>query len=283
MNNPQEAVDGSSYGESIAKPARSCIDAFKKAVSNGAEVIECQVRSSLDHILVLSETSRFDGMKIKDTPYWLLSIDEPLETLTELFEELPDDLTINVELKQPGLVKNLLATEHKQKIVVTSMSPRYLMEAFHEDLLLELGLKLGADFDTEFDQNGVSADTLAAAIDHMNISWVLPHASLLEDENFWDAIPDSALVCPWDVDNLKAVEDILEHRSNEGFVFESEQPIGDDNEAIADVPDTASFDDHEVFAEKPDDLSSAEDNLPVEAMDGGMNFGEVVFLPFKDE
>jgi glycerophosphoryl diester phosphodiesterase len=136
-----------------AKYPENTLLAFKKAIEAGADGVELDVWLTKDGELVIIHDETVDRVsngtgKVKEmTLEELKSLDfgngEKIPTLGEVFEALPEDIVINVELKDIDAVKKtveLIKANNPERILVSSFDIDALREYRKYDAETRLGI-----------------------------------------------------------------------------------------------------------------------------------------------
>ncbi|ASJ08776.1 glycerophosphodiester phosphodiesterase [Thermococcus siculi] len=141
-----------------AKYPENTILAFKKAIEAGADGVELDVWLTKDgevvviHDETVDRTSNGNGKVKEMTLEELKSLDfgkgEKIPTLEEVFEALPEDAIINVELKDVDAVKKaaeIVKSHNPSRVIVSS----FLIDALREYRKYDRETRMGLLIDRE--------------------------------------------------------------------------------------------------------------------------------------
>ncbi len=137
----------------IGKYPENSILAFKKAIEAGADGIELDVWLTKDgkvvvmHDETIDRTSNMSGrqkeMTLEELKRADIGMDEKIPTLKEVFEALPNDALINVELKDReavGEVARIIKENNPERVMISSFDVEALREYRKHDEDTTMGL-----------------------------------------------------------------------------------------------------------------------------------------------
>jgi glycerophosphoryl diester phosphodiesterase len=141
----------------MAKYPENTLLSFRKAIEAGADGVELDVWLSKDeHLVVIHDESidRTSDMKGKQKEMTLnelkkanLSMGQKIPTLEEVFEALPSDALIDIELKDVDAVKRSLKVVHDfralERVMISSFNVETLKRVREVDKEVALGLLVG--------------------------------------------------------------------------------------------------------------------------------------------
>lgn len=113
------------------------IEAFEKAIEVKADSIECDLRKTLDNVIVINHDKDIDSYLIKDYNYdYLNSICEKkgyhLATLSEMLNIIGNRIIIDFEIKEEGYEKEIY------NIISSKLDPSmYYIRSFFENVLVK--------------------------------------------------------------------------------------------------------------------------------------------------
>lgn len=144
-------------GFSRLYPENSLI-AFEKAIESGADGIECDVQKTRDnHFIIFHDpnTKRLTGkpgalkeLALSQLGQYQLPYDQKIPLLSEVFQTVPSDATINLEIKKttvrlqdiPRLIQEIKSCHKGQKLLISSFDGSLLrpfnQEGFQTGLLI---------------------------------------------------------------------------------------------------------------------------------------------------
>jgi glycerophosphoryl diester phosphodiesterase len=114
------------------------IEAFEKAASLGAEMVELDVRKTRDDVLVVIHDREIGGMRIRGNLYQDLAAAANVEgkvlpTLEEVLQRLEGRLQLDIELKEAGYEEDVL------RLVLQYFSPsEFVISSFMDQVLLKI-------------------------------------------------------------------------------------------------------------------------------------------------
>lgn len=139
-------------GYSSKYPENSLL-AFRRAVEAGADGVELDVWLSRDgrvvimHDETIDRTSNMSGrqkdMTLEELKQADIGMGERIPTLEEVFEVLPEDALINIELKDPDTAKEvakIVAENSRERVMISSFEVEALREYRRHDKDTTMGL-----------------------------------------------------------------------------------------------------------------------------------------------
>ena len=147
-------------GASTLAPENT-IEAFEKAIEVGADMIEFDVRSTRDGVLIAFH----DGVREWTHAELCERLPWPPPRLEQVVETCAGRIALDVELKEGGYVEEALRAADRAEHVVTSFLPEVASEAKRLRPGVRVGLLLAAD-----------AEVPAA----VGVDFLAPHVSLLD-------------------------------------------------------------------------------------------------------
>ncbi len=124
-----------------AKYPPNTVLAFEKAIEYGADGVELDVWKTQDGRIIISHDGNLlnitgDDVDIKTSPYSLLKKfdvqGEPLALLEEVYEALPEDAIVNVEIKDVDAVRGSLEIVKRYRAMDRTLFSSFNMKALQE-------------------------------------------------------------------------------------------------------------------------------------------------------
>ena len=185
------------------------IDAFMYTMSQGASVVELDVRKLRDGNLVLWHDDTIGDIPVEafTLPKLRLRAWYYVETLDECAKELLGRVQLDVEIKTPGIEADVLgvlrsAKWRRRDFVLTSFDDEMIQNVHALDPHVRTGLLLEhrPDFDRAFDQFvALGADFLG------------PQEGLITKDDLDRAAEQRVPLVPWSVNDEKRLEFLLKH------------------------------------------------------------------------
>lgn len=160
---------------------------FREAVAMGCDMIECDIRRTQDHELVVIHDARLKRRPVGDLTLAELrarhaSPDHPVPTLAELLDELAGRVRFDLELKEAGyerqVLRAVLSRLHESQFWLTSFLPESLASLKRAHPSLTTGLLLGGGWHAALRPARVAPWRRSLAASQADM--VLPHHSLLK-------------------------------------------------------------------------------------------------------
>jgi len=157
---------GARANQSIAE---NTIASFDRALADGCDGFEFDLRLTADGSAVVCHDSNVNGLEIASAPSAKLPPEIP--RLTEVLARYQDRAFLDIELKVAGLEKTTVSTLHarppRRGFVVSSFLPEVLRTIHAEDAAIPLGLIC-------------ETGSQLALWTELSLEYVVPHHSLLD-------------------------------------------------------------------------------------------------------
>lgn len=213
---PDKKLIGGHRG-SPKKEKENTIKSFKRAILDGADFIEFDVRRSKDGCLVIHHDASISGMCLKDlklSEINRLAFDQGYEVpvLEDVLRHCLNSIMLDVEIKEPDItsetIKQILRYYSPDGFMITSFFDEALMIAGTR----YSGIKKGLLFDKDSSQN------LEKRIVKLKPDFILPHFSIF-DQNIKDiCIKFNLPAILWTVNDEKSMKQYISDPSVAGII-----------------------------------------------------------------
>lgn len=211
------------------------VEAFLRAVAEGAEMVEMDIRRTRDGVLVVHHDADVDGFRIKGHLYEDLAAKanacgQVLPTLEHVLEALEGRVQLDVELKEGGYEREVVAMILKRftpnEFVMTSFLDQAVLSVKRQFPTVKAGLILGVSpINREFNWGGVRGVAQrisefcpwrrisACGADFIAVNWKNLFLGLLKS-----AHKRHVPVFVWTIDKPTQIRKLLETRMVSGIV-----------------------------------------------------------------
>lgn len=199
------------------------IPAFSKAIEQGADMIEFDVRRTADQVYVVFHDPALDEKLLRDTTYSELNSlaaqkGFSIPTVEETIRYIRGKIRADIELKEPGyeneiisLVRSYLDTDD---FIITSFNPAILTTVKESYPEIKLGFLLD---DTPYNRSLItdepSGGKLSAMIRDISPDFILPHVNLFSPV-FCRIVEELNMpVIVWTVNDRAKMSELLHHNA----------------------------------------------------------------------
>lgn len=222
------------------------IEAFKKAIELGADMVEFDVRKTKEGTLIIHHDANVNGVPIKQLTY--LEINKiyseqniHVPTVEEVIKATKNKIGLDVELKEGGyekeVVELLLKYLDKNHFIITSFYENTIKVIKKNYPDLRVGLLVGCSLFEYLDNNSLNLRYVKYLLRkykelfpfgrcrRIGADFIVPHFSLLKLGFLYRAKLNKIPLIVWTVNDIKMADDLLKDNGVEGIITDVVEKI----------------------------------------------------------